>query len=296
MDRFFPTREPDDPWFRVGAVDVTTTILICGLCVVSFFVWAISAEFLSKLQFDPEAVKQGQIWRLVTWPIANVPGLWPVLGIIFFYLLGRELERMLGRNRFLWFLLFVTVIPAAIATLLDLQIIADIGGISLLLDGVFLVFVLRYPTVRSFFNIPLWVFGAVFLGIEVLQLFGLRSNGTLPTLWFLLLVLGVAALTGRAMGILEELDWMPKVPLPHSLSGEPAAPRRSRTPKGRPRSRRGPAEVIPMRPGQPTPDDLLRQAEIDVLLDKISEHGLDSLTADERRRLDEHSRRLRGEG
>ena len=51
-----------------------------------------------------------------------------------------------------------------------------------------------------------------------------------------------------------------------------------------------------MRQGQPTPDDLLRQAEIDVLLDKISEHGLDSLTADERRRLDEHSRRLRGEG
>ena len=102
---------------------------------------------------------------------------------------------------------------------------------------------------------------------------------------------------GRAMGILEELDWMPKIPLPHSLSGEPRA-RRSRAARRGPHSRRkrGPADVIPMRPGQPTPDDLLRQAEMDVLLDKISEHGLDSLTADERRRLDEHSRRLRGEG
>jgi Rhomboid family len=238
-------------------------------------------------------VKNGEIWRLVTWPLATPPDIWAVLGIVIFFLFGREIERTLGRVRFLWFLLFITVIPALIATLLDLQVVPRSAGISLLIDGVFLVFVLRFPTARSFFNIPLWVFGAVFLGIEVLQLVGLRYWGTL---WFLLLVLGASMLTARAMGILEELDWMPKIPLPHSLSGEPVAPKRGRAPRGRPRARRGPAEVIPMRPGQPTPDDLLRQAEIDVLLDKISEHGLDSLTADERRRLDEHSRRLRGEG
>ncbi len=293
MDRFFPTREPDDPWFRVGTVDVTTTILICGLTVVSMFVWALSPAAIQKLYFLSFEVKNGQIWRLVTWPLATPPDIWAVLGIVIFYLFGREIERSLGRFRFLWFLLFITVIPAIIATLLDLQVIPRSAGISLLIDGVFLVFVLRFPTARSFFNIPLWVFGAVFLGINVLQLVGLRYWGTL---WFLFLVLGVSMFAARAMGILEELDWLPKIPLPHSLSGEPRAPKRGRAPKGRTRGKRGPAEVIPMRPGQPTPDDLLRQAEMDVLLDKISEHGLDSLTADERRRLDEHSRRLRGEG
>jgi membrane associated rhomboid family serine protease len=294
MDRFFPTREPEDPWFRIGTIDVTTTILICGLTIISMIVWAISPNAISNLLFDAGEVKNGQVWRIVTWPLATYPDLWAVLGIVIFFIFGREIERMLGRFRFLWFLLFLTLVPAVVATLLDLFVVSRSAGISLLIDGVFLVFVLRFPTARSFFNIPLWVIGAVFLGIEVLQLVGLRYWGTL---WFLLILLGTAMLAARAMGILEEIDWLPKIPLPHSLRGEPAAPRRGRAPKaGRTRSRRGPAEVIPMRQGQPTPDDLLRQAEIDVLLDKISEHGLDSLTADERRRLDEHSRRLRGEG
>jgi membrane associated rhomboid family serine protease len=293
MDRFFPTREPDDPWFRVGAFDVTTTILICGLTVASMILWALSPTLISNLVFDSAEIRDGQVWRIISWPLATYPSLWSVLAVVIFFLFGREIERMLGRFRFLWYLLIMTIVPAVIGTLLNLEVAPRSAGISLLIDGVFLVFVLRYPTARSFFNIPLWVFGAVFLGIEVLQLVGLRYWGTL---WFLFLVLGVAALTGRAMGLLDDLDWMPKLPLPRSLSGEPAAPRRSRAPKSRSHSRRGPAEVIPMRQGQPTPDDLLRQAEIDVLLDKISAHGLDSLTAEERRRLDEHSRRLRGEG
>jgi hypothetical protein len=37
------------------------------------------------------------------------------------------------------------------------------------------------------------------------------------------------------------------------------------------------------------------QDEIDTLLDKIAAEGLDSLTSDERQRLDRASRRLRGE-
>ena len=182
-----------------------------------------------------------------------------------------------------------------IATLLDLQVIPRSAGISLLIDGVFLVFVLRFPTARSFFNIPLWVFGAVFLGIDVLQLVGLRYWGTL---WFLFLVLGVSHVrrAGRWGSSRSSTGF------PRSRSPTRSAASRARRSEGARRkgralaAKRGPAEVIPMRPGQPTPDDLLRQAEMDVLLDKISEHGLDSLTADERRRLDEHSRRLRGEG
>jgi membrane associated rhomboid family serine protease len=293
MDRFFPIRQPEDPWFRVGTVDVTTTILICGLTVASMIIWAISPNAIQNLVFDAGEIRNGEVWRIITWPLATYPDIWAVLGVVIFFLFGREIERMLGRFRFLWFLLFVTVVPAVVAMLLNLFVVPRSAGISLLIDGVFLVFVLRYPTARSFFNIPLWVFGAVFLGIEVLQLVGLRYWGTL---WFLALVLAVALVVARAMGLLEELDWLPKVPLPHSLTGEPRAPRQTRAPKARTRHRRGPAEVIPMRQGQPTPDDLLRQAEIDVLLDKISEHGLNSLTPEERRRLDEHSRRLRGEG
>jgi hypothetical protein len=44
-------------------------------------------------------------------------------------------------------------------------------------------------------------------------------------------------------------------------------------------------------PGGPT---RLEQAELDVLLDKIGQSGIDSLTKAERRRLDELSRKMRG--
>ena len=81
--------------------------------------------------------------------------------------------------------------------------------------------------------------------------------------------------------------------------GDPDSPsrhqRRQKAPKAKRTRQRGTADVIPIRNSQPTPADLLRQAEVDVLLDKINEHGLASLTPDERRRLDEHTRRLRDE-
>lgn len=50
-------------------------------------------------------------------------------------------------------------------------------------------------------------------------------------------------------------------------------------------ARRSPAPPSPATPG----------SDLDVLLDKISEQGLDSLTSEERRRLEEASRKLKGE-
>jgi hypothetical protein len=47
-------------------------------------------------------------------------------------------------------------------------------------------------------------------------------------------------------------------------------------------------------PWQPTsPDEIARQARIDSLLDKIAATGLDSLTADERKWLNDASKRSR---
>ena len=59
------------------------------------------------------------------------------------------------------------------------------------------------------------------------------------------------------------------------------------------RRHKDPAPVIPIRPEARL--DRADQADMDWLLDKISASGMDSLTPDERRRLDEHSRRLRGQ-
>ena len=46
-------------------------------------------------------------------------------------------------------------------------------------------------------------------------------------------------------------------------------------------------------PPPPTVADQVAQAEIDALLDKVAEQGMDSLTRAERKALEEHSKRLR---
>ena len=55
------------------------------------------------------------------------------------------------------------------------------------------------------------------------------------------------------------------------------------------------ASVLPAADRRPQPGEGLRQAELDMLLDKIAASGIESLTPEERRRLDEASRRLRDE-
>ena len=122
MARFsFPAPGPrgnDDSWFRVGTVDVTTTLLVIGLSVASMVAWAVAPDAVGRLALQPSAVRSGEVWRIVTWPLYNVVSLWAVLGLVFFYFFGRELERIMGRNRFAAFCAVLTVGPGVVATVL----------------------------------------------------------------------------------------------------------------------------------------------------------------------------------
>ena len=312
MDRFYssPSQQPEEPWFRVGNVDVTSSVLVAAICTVSMFVYAIDKTLLGWLwlvsdgfEFGPAiagGVRQGQIWRLITWPMFNPPSVWTAIDIAIIWYFGREIERQLGRIRYLWFLATVVVVPAIgyviiVPTFVD-QTGAIIAGALYLASALIIAFTAMYPTAQAFFGIPFWILAVVVEMITVLQLVGDRVWDGLV---FLFLLTAVALLSARAYGI-SELEWIPKIPLPASLSGESRrpAPQGSKRGRGIRRSgRKGAATVTPIRPPNSTPTsaDLLRQAEIDVLLDKINEHGIGSLTPEERRRLDEHSRRMREE-
>ena len=116
------------------------------------------------------------------------------------------------------------------------------------------------------------------VGIEVLQLIGLR----LPELIVLLAVsLATALLAGRAFGVLTQYEWIPKLG------------RRSRERK---RSSRGSGKTVVAGPwagaNTTNPRD---QYELDALLDKISANGIDSLARGEKARLNELSKKLRGQ-
>jgi hypothetical protein len=89
-----PEPRPRDGWFRIGNLDVTTTALMVIAGVASMFLYAISKETFSKLIFDPLAVRNGEIWRLFTWPIANPPShIWLVLTMLFFWIITASSSR-----------------------------------------------------------------------------------------------------------------------------------------------------------------------------------------------------------
>jgi membrane associated rhomboid family serine protease len=284
------------PWFKVGDVDVGTAVLVAGLCVLSMFVWAIDRELLEPLVLDAGDVRGGQVWRLVTWPLAliSTPDIFTIITIAIFWYFGRELEGMLGRNRFAVFLVILTVAPAIVAVLVDL----NVAGIEYLELGVFLVFIAEFPFARFFFGIPGWVIGAVIVGLQLLVLLGNRDSDGLA---FVLMIIVTAAVAGRSYGLATHFPWIPRLPLPLAGSTGSSPARRSK-PARRRRSdrrgdRRGGAVVdgpwTPPPPPRPGPETIAAQAELDALLDKISSGGLESLSDDEKRRLNELSKRLR---
>lgn len=285
-------RHESQPWFRLGQLDVNTTVLVTLMCAVSMVVWAANPRFLEPLVLIPSRVFELQFWRVFTWPIPTEPTFWTIITLAIFWYFGREIEGLLGRNRFAWFLVLVTVIPGVIATLVNLPQ----AGLRPIQFAVFLTFIAQYPFARFFFGIPAWALGAVFLALETLQLLGLRDQRGLV---FLFVTLATAAVVARSYGLAPTLArFVPALPVPGSDSSgsrrrAPKPPRSRRSPRGSGRTVvDGPWQSAPPSPGPP-PNAFALQAELDELLDKISANGIDSLTGDEKKRLNDLSKRLR---
>ena len=288
------------PWFRVGNVDVTTTVAVVAAGILWFFVWAIEGPSRSISKYlwliSEEAslgsVTEGQIWRLVTWPVVNEPDFWAIILFAVFFMLGNQLENLMGRKPFMWFLLMLAVVPAILVTLLEVLIPDFIGiafGLRFVQIGVLVAFAAQYPTARFWPGIPAWGIAAAIVALDFLQTIGDRNDYR-----FALLLSTVAtSLIGiRSFGHANEVPWIPRIPLPSAITGQGAPSRPARSPRSRrQRSKgRGNLSAVPTPPpSQPHPDD----HEIDALLDQVAERGLDSLSKEQRKRLEDHSKRLR---
>lgn len=290
-----PDPRPRDGWTRAGNLDLTTTAILVIAGVASMFLYAISQSVFLKLAFFPPLVRNGEVWRLATWPIANAPTqIWVVITLAFFWFIGHAVEDLVGRNRYLTLVVAVTILPALFVTLipsLSFRTIPEIG-LGTLASVMFVIFAVQYPNQPFFFGIPAWVLALVFVGIDVLRLVGDRLWGTLV---LLLSGITLGVIIVRQWGFAERLEFIPRLSQGTS-SLRPA--RRKRTRSTGSRSRRGPTVVDGPWTGstpegaQPA-DAAAAQAELDVLLDKISAGGLESLSGDEKRRLNELSKRLR---
>lgn len=273
-------RDEDDPWFRIGGLDVTTSVLVPLLCVLSMFVWAVSPSLLDPLVLWADSVRGGQVWRLVTWPLANSPDVWTLLMLAMLWYFGRELERLVGRNRYATLVVLLAVIPGIVAAVFGV----DMAGARPVEIAVFCVFCAQFPDIRFWGAIPAWVFALVIVGIEVLQAVGYRNAGALLVL---LASLGTAALASRRYGLLDAYAFIPQL-------GSPRGGRR-RERKRRPSTRQSRGQAVVQGPWEQPAQGLspAEQAELDSLLDKTSASGLDSLSRTEKARLNELSKKLR---
>ncbi|MFZ4812029.1 MAG: rhomboid family intramembrane serine protease [Ilumatobacteraceae bacterium] len=273
----FPGRRgEDDPWFRIGTLDITTARLVALVGGLSMFLWAISPAMMRWFVLFSDDVLRGQIWRLVTWPLYNEPSIWTVATLAMLWIFGGELERMVGRTRFAVLLLILAFVPGLFATGLGITLF----GIRSIEIAVFCLFAAEFPNVRFFFGIPAWVFAVVIVGIEMLQLVGNRQSELIIQL---LVSLATAALAGRGFGLLKEYAWIPRLGGGGS-GGSGTKPKSSKRKQSRDFDR-----VVTQGPW--TGPSSADQAEMDGLLDKMNSVGLSET---ERKRLSELGKRLRG--
>ncbi len=280
----FPEPRRRDGWFQLGGYDVTTTVLLVGLGVLSMFAYAISPSTLDNLVFFPPFVRDGDIWRLITWPVATEPSIWAVISLVFFWIFGHRVEEMLGKSRYLKLILVLIVVPAAIVTIIGADRAVAVG-IGLLGTAMLVIFAADAPNAPFFFGIPAWVIAVIFVVLDVLQYVGDRIWGSLIQL---LLTVALALVVVRQFGELREtMGFIPQ------LVGGKGSSSRGRTParagaKRKKQSRDFDRVVTPGPWDGPSPTD---QAEMDRLLDKMNSVGLSEA---ERKRLSELGKRLRG--
>lgn len=283
----------DDPWFRIGNFDVTTTAFMVGAGLISMFVWAAEGNFgplTSALMFNSDDILGAQIWRLVTWPLPNRPSVWTVIMLVVLYMLGSQLESRMGRRPYTFLVGALVLVPALISSALG--VITPLGGVfgwRFVEIGILVAFAAAFPTAKFFFGIPAWAIAGVIVVIDALQL--IADRGTAALIFFVVLV-AVALIGVRSLGFANDVEWIPSIALPASLTGQTSRP--AKAPKAKRSSRSASKSHLK---AVPSPTDKvneeLNDREIDELLDQVSADGIDSLTKAQRKRLEDHSKRLR---
>ena len=256
-----------EPITWVGRLPVYATTIIVALYVASMIGVALAlasgaGNFLeSQLAFNSGAVLHDlQLWRCVTYAFVNEPDPWFILALVMLYIFGRDVEQYLGRTGFVrLYIAFLLLGPSLLlaATLATGQ--AYLLGHSWANFAVFLAFAAIYPNAQLLFQIPAKVFALVFLGIFILQLLADRRWVEMTVL------LSTAFLAWYAMrhGAALRLDFLSRL---------------------RPVNRGRRPKLRVVRSPEDEPVDPHRI--IDPLLDKISRHGLSSLTRREREQLE----------
>jgi membrane associated rhomboid family serine protease len=231
-----------------------------------------SQQYLDLLGFSTEAAwHHGALWQFFTYGFCHYPSPWFLLDMFFLYMWGREVERYFGRKTFL--LLYAGLWAAGPILLSAYSAVSKTNehvADSLFVDfGVFIAFVTIYPNVQFFFGLLAKWIAVAMLGIWTLRDLAQDDFPDLLILWGSVLVAFFGtryASVGGGFSMLGTIrEQLPQRTVPSGV-------------KPRMKPRRA------LDTHSETPGDV--HDSIDPLLEKISRHGLASLTHGERATLE----------
>jgi hypothetical protein len=228
---------------------------------------------VSLLAFDSSrSIPGGQVWQILTYSFVDTPSFFTIIGLLFLYVSAVEIEKYIGKGRFLTLYGVIVLIPVVTLTILGLTLNVPIlfFGQTQIMIGLFIAFCTLYPGVQwAGFLTAKWV---AIGSLVVSSLVDLSSSAwiSLGELWLI---------SGFSFGYIRFLQRGGELPSFRFPVRKRPKLRVVPTPKPRPRT-----------PTVKASEN--STAEIDHLLEKISKHGLGSLTASERDALQRARQRL----
>ena len=252
--------------------------IYCATILTVAYAMGVLATFLAKalgsldalisvLAFDTaHSILGGQIWQIFTYSFVDLPSFFTIVGLLFLYVSAVEIEKYIGKARFLTLYGIIVLIPVVSLSVLAIFVNFPLRflGQTQIMIGLFIAFCTLYPGVQwGGFLTAKWV---AIASLVLSSAIDLSSSDwiSLGELWLI---------SGFSFGYIRFLQRGGELP-----SFRIALRRRPKlrvVQKPKSRSRPSVAEVT----GNET-------SEIDPLLDKIAKHGLSSLTSQERAALE----------
>jgi uncharacterized membrane protein len=209
----------------------------------------------------------GQLWQVFTYSFVDVPNFFSIIGLLFLYVSAVEIEKYIGKRRFLALYGAIILIPPITLTALTVATGAPIFylGQTQVMIGLFIGFCTLYPGVQwGGFLTAKWVAIASLILASAIDI----SSGawvSLGQLWL------ISVFSFGYIRFLQRGGELPSFSFPFKRR-----PKLRVVQRPKPRSR---SSSTADAGGSST-------LEIDHLLEKISKHGLSSLTQQERAALE----------
>ncbi len=300
MSSFPATSEQE----QSGRLTPAVQVLIAINVAVMFVQWTAVkyTDVVAWLGFDSAALP-GRWWAAVTYMFVHA-SIWHLAANMYaLYLFGPRLEQAWGTRKFSWFYLLCGL-GGVVFQLLFIRVGGLIGA-SAAVFGVMTAYAMQWPDdeVYLMFVLPMRVRTLVvglFVFNLVMGIVGTGDAGGANIAYFAHVGGVIAAYIYMRMAAAASMDQVrqrvanlpdadePPRAIPRSM------PRRERgdevddiVAKSKAIAAKRAVTLLPVRRREAKADELNR------VLDKISEHGLDSLTSEERKVLEEMSKRLR---